>query len=233
MSTKNYVIQGVKGFTDTIFYKAMKTRYKLFPVFKRENPNFPNDLMSDMEDFWDSIEELTPIEMFGEDNLERRRVLFSYYGPENIAKNFKLLEVAKETIKKNNVKVVDGKEISYTFEDTYTLYKVTDPLFLDKINEGCHNWNKIEVFMVHCKCTTTGRDYYIYVPENVAYDKDPIKCIAWTIMVQVASDSIEEIYRHGDVVIVKTNDKYNKESWVNYNRHLTKEEYLTKLKIES
>lgn len=221
---KNYVLEGVKGFSDTQFYKSLKTKYKLFQVFNRENRKFPEDLRETVRQVWDEVQELTFLDCLSETNTEKRRVLFSAYGPENILKDGDAVIEDTQTITKTNKKFVNGKEEEYTFKDTYTLYSIKNKQILESLS------NK-ELKIVKCSCTTTGKDHYLFVDPK---SNDAIEAIASTIRVPIIGYNhkyITEIYRQGDVIGVRI--PKDSDIIIAWNVPISKEIYLTKLKVES
>ena len=52
-----------------------------------------------------------------------------------------------------------------------------------------------------------------------------------TIRVDVAEEDIERLYRQGDIIVAKIKD--GSQSTMNWQRHISKEEYLTKLYSET
>src|SRR5690606_33366864 len=114
------------------------------------------------------------------------------------------------------------------YDDIYELYKIPgEKLFI--VTED--SWVKPSpVYAVRCWCTTTGREYWIYVPEEIALGglrwnvkeqkPDAVRAIAWTIRLDVSLP--KSIYRQGDIIVVEeSEDSQTVEPY-----HLDKEGYL-------
>lgn len=220
----NYVIQNIRGFSEKIFYSAMKTQYGEYKKFLIDNPKCSENIKENLLILWENIPNLTIQDCFSYDNQSQRSVLFSCFGPENIIKNFGGKVIDKKTILKKNI-VFDEhlKEKIVKYEDTYTLYEIMPEEFY----KGIEDFKTVSIKMVHCKCTTTKKDYYLYVSPHIT---DAIQAIASTFRVNVSSQNIEEIYRQGDVIIIKTDINCKPRF---YSEPISKENYLEKLKIES
>lgn len=228
MKKNNYVIEGVKGFDCDQFYKALKTKYKLYNVFNRENPNFPEDLRENIREFWNNIEELTFKECVLEKNNEKKRVLFSAFGPENILKSIKSELVDDQTITKDNYKVNElGKIEKYVLKDNYKLHKFKTSELGIQINRFSSKEEFLSI--VECNCTTTGRKYFLFVPNNY---KDSIEAISSTIRIPFYTmdhNHIEHLYRHGDVIMLKMKDSFKEKPLINILYPISKDIYLEKL----
>jgi len=83
------------------------------------------------------------------------------------------------------------------------------------------------VYAVRCWCSTTGREYWIYVPRNIGQKGDALEAIAWTVQLTITDP--EYIYRQGDVILAK----YSSTSKECRPYHLTAEQYVKLLKAES
>ena len=174
------------------------------------------------------------------DNLEQRRIAILYFGTERLLKEVEPTLVSKEVINKTTECVIDGKLTTINYQDTYELYKVSgEKLF------GKQPYTVKDEYYVKCKDTSTNRDYIIWVDVSSVLRAngksewsfsrgdetiDAIECIAWTIKTNVPTDEIEYIVRQGDCVFIKTKNEDCRKDW---ERHLTKEEYINLLKIES
>jgi hypothetical protein len=238
-----YTVSAYRNFTLTEALRLWKAKYPEFVDFKKDVIKHKSieDFGNFVEELWDDIQEVTIQEAFAENNLERRRVYFDAIG---IRKLFKELDpelLNREVINKKRIAWDDdNKQFEREFEDVYELYKIdakkiapTDP---DSHNAGWMSrrlFNNTDIYAVRCWCTTTNREYWIYVPE-AAFDRHPlsrreelgninydaIQAIAWTIRIDVTNP--ERIYRQGDIIVVKLAENSEK-TW---SRHLTKEQYL-------
>lgn len=174
------------------------------------------------------------------DNLEQRRIAILYFGTERLLKEVEPTLVSKEVINKTTECVIDGMLTTINYQDTYELYKVSgEKLF------GKQPYAVKDEYYVKCKDTSTNRDYIIWVDISSVLRAngksewnfsrgdekiDAIECIAWTIKTNVPKDEIEYIVRQGDCVFIKTKNEDYQKDW---ERHLSKEEYINLLKIES
>jgi len=170
-----------------------------------------------------------------------------YFDAIGIEKLFKQLDpklLDKQVVKKKRQRWDENfKEYTYEFEDVYELYQIEGTKLFEKDRWG----NTPEpVFAVRCWCTTTNREYWLYVTKEAALgdrwwyndedgksQPDAIRAIAWTVRVDVPEENIEKIYRQGDIIVVKMNDvaKHTEHTFRPY--HLTKEQYLEKMYSES
>lgn len=255
MKVIDYAIQGVRGFGLSTYMKAMKVRYSDMESFIREqqfslevDPN--KDLILET---WDSIEPLTMSEAFQERNQEKRRALFACLGPERIFKNSNPTLLDSTVLKiKNRTWDENGKEVEKEIEDAYELYELS---FSELFPEHQIIWEIASpaprLKVVRCWCTSTGREYWIFVNdptdgrnprnmfnpltqavENVQPIKTAIQAIAWTFRVGVSKEDIEEIYRQGDCLVVKAKKEAKQlpqEKWW----HLDETTYREKLVAQS
>ena len=121
---------------------------------------------------------------------------------------------------------VDGNKYVQEIEDKYELYKIQgDKLFPEETS----SWRTANatIYAVRCWCTTTGREYWIYVPRHVGEKNDAVEAIAWTA--QLCIDEPEAVYRQGDIFIAKASPKSSTCSLY----HLDKAQYLYLLKAQS
>lgn len=110
--------------------------------------------------------------------------------------------------------------------DKYELYKIKgDKLFPEEKSE----WRRsnADIYAVRCWCTTTAREYWIYVPRNVGEMKDAIEAIAWTFQLNIGEPVA--LYRQGDIIIAEAGpDSKEVRPY-----HLDKATYLKLLKVQS
>ena len=195
-----------------------------------------------LEDFWSDVEPLTFKEIAQFENLEKSRIGINHLGLERLIESVKPTLVDTKTLKKTTSWVNEnGEFVTFDFDDTYELYKVSKDYF----NEGLNDWGGMrdDVYYVKCKDTSTDREYLIWVditnvlrtngkPTWNYKDEDlcAIESIAWTIQVDVKEGDIESILRQGDCILVKPKEGAE---ILNQARHLKKEEYLNLLVAES
>ena len=237
----SYTINRVPNFSFDSAMMIWKTKYSDHKEFKKEiateyphlsdSPDFVNFLDLIKEE-WGNYDKLNVADAFSVENIEQRRVIFNTIGVENIMRDIDPEVIDKQTIiRSNTVFDYDGNSKVETLEDIYTLYKIEASKLFDV--SKLPSWRRTnDVFVVKCKDASTEREYWIYVPNQAAENKDAIEAIAWTYSLKNELYT-EEIYRQGEVIISKHgNGKAPKVGWMP-NYHMTKEEYLTKIKAQS
>lgn len=226
----NYVIQNIKGFDFNTFCKAMKVRYGKYEDFIRNNKTVPS-LAGQLKDLWDDIRPLTAQEAFKESNQEKKRVLFSCIGPKRLFEEIKPTLIDRQILqKKNNRWNEKSKPYIDDIEDIYELYEVDEKsLFPEKYMDDddlikSHN-EKYRV--VRCWCTSTKREYWIWVDSHI---NDAIEAICWTMQTSLLNP--EAIYRQGDVLIFKL-PKKPKYGEYGRKKPITKEQYIKLMNSET
>ncbi len=228
VNSTTYTVCKYPGYSLNEALRYWKAKFETVKHFKREVIKHPQltEFGEFVEEVWDSIHPVTVQEAFHEMNLEKRRVMFDCIG---VAKLFQELNpdlMDKQTIAKTRTRWDEQLHpYVYQFEDTYELYKIEgNKLFA--VNSEWHQ--PISVYAVRCWCTSTGREYWIYVPEDISVgtrwsplNPDAIRAIAWTIRIDVSHP--KRIFRQGDIIIVEESD----ESKTVTPYHLDKEQYLS------
>ncbi len=237
----DYSVSGVSGIKLTEALQLWKTKFPTFVHFKKavtkDHPVL-KDFQDYVEEIWDSIEKVTAKEAFAQKNAEKRRVYFDSIGVIELFKQVNPELLDKQVIKKKRKRWDDKNDpYDYKFEDVYELYAI-DPKQLFKGTKEADSWgfSTTDKYMaVRCWCTTTNREYWLYVPEEAcikdgkrkmwgkelkASDYDAIKAIAWTVRIDITHP--EKIYRQGDIIIAKE----SKDSIEIPPYHLTKDQYL-------
>jgi len=240
--TAKYTVSGVSDIGLDEALRLWKAKFPTFVHFKKAiTGGYPvlKDFESYVEEVWDSIEKVTAKEAFSQKNAEKRRMYFDCIGVVELFKqaNPKLLD--RQVIKKKRKRWDDKNDpYDYKFEDVYELYSI-DPAELYKGAKGggveiSRFGSTAKYIAVRCWCTTTNREYWIYVPEDEALKKgvsrwsserknsdyDAVKAIAWTIRLDITEP--EKIYRQGDIIVAK--ESANSKKTTPY--HLSKEDYL-------
>lgn len=193
-----------------------KLTYKTIQEFVKEvvngNPAL-NQILGYVSDNWDDAEEVTFEDCFKEKNIEIRRLLFRGIGMEVMMEKLEPELLSKETLTHPNIKWDENnKELKEASDNTevYELYKIDGTKFkskeeLDKLNKDSWDYKRINnyesVYAVRCWCCSTGREYWIYVPERVARNNSAIEAIAWTVRLNFTEPQF--IMRQGDVIIAK------------------------------
>lgn len=204
---------------------------------------YKNEPFGNLDDIWEDIVPITFKEIATNIiNMEQRRVAIGCLGLDEIAREINPTLVGSETISKQTTWVTpEGDLIQHSFEDTYSLYKVSGQEWSSGVEQ---RWGAEDVFFLKFKDTSTDREYMLWVDaDSVArtnnkerwFSSDmrknitPIQAIAWSFQTRVPKGGIEKIVRQGDCIVIKK--KGNVENDVI--RHLTEEEYRTLLVAES
>lgn len=219
------VLNNVK-FDYDLGYKMLKTRYETYencPDSIKNNLNLKED--------WDSIIPLTFNDISHISNIEERRVGFLYYGAERMLKEVNPTLLNKTILKKENkwLNPSSLQEETTNIDDVYELYEIAGVHF------GQHESNK---HFVKCWCTSTQREYYIWVNLNaITSDRSKITAIdaiAWTFTTNIKEECIEYWIRQGDCIFAKIkDDEDHSYIYTNTPRHLKADEYINKLRYES
>lgn len=226
-----YSVNGYPDFSLTDALKLWKAKFETIKHFIRDVINHPalSELGEFVQEVWDSIEPITVTEALNEQNLERRRIMFDCIGVSRLFKEMNPVLLDKQTISKKRIRWNEANEpYQYNYEDTYELYEL-DSHRLFPLG-GPYPNRQQNIYAVRCWCTTTAREYWIYVPKEIAlnqlfwqtnnFEPDAIRAIAWTIKIDISNP--ERIYRQGDIIIVKESEQ----STVVTPYHLTKDQYL-------
>lgn len=233
-----YNVNNQQNFELTEALRLWKAKYPEFQDFKKDVITHAalEDFGNFVKEIWNSIKPVTVKEALAESNTETRRTYFDCIGVQKLFEQLepKLRNVQTITKKRANWDE-ENKENFRTFEDIYELYEIEGTKLFDK-----DKWGRSAnpVYAVRCWCTTTNREYWIYVNEEAATgnrwwsedsekDYDAIRAIAWTIRIDVTDP--ERIYRQGDIIVVKK----SKDSQDCSPYHLDKEQYLNLMYSET
>lgn len=237
-STQHYNVSNVTDFGLTEALQLWKAKYPEFVDFEKDVITHPS--LEDFGDFvssmWDTIEPVTIQMALSQENTEKRRVYFDCIGVRKIFSELEPKLLDRQVINKKRMGWSEENEPGFKeFEDVYELYQIDGQKMFDK-----DRWNRDPnpIFAVRCWCTTTNREYWLYVPMRAALGiewqggaknelPDAIRAIAWTIRIDVKNP--EMIYRQGDIIVVKVPENAD----ICSERHITKEEYLNLMYSES
>ena len=235
IKSSNYCVSGLDDFTLDQALRLWKAKFETIKHFKRDVIRHPalQALDEFVTDMWEDIIPVSVEEAFQEQNMERRRVMFDCIGVVKLFQQLKPLLLDRQVIPKRRTRW-DDKNRSYevTYDDTYELYQLEGHQLF---SESRRSFNDA-VFAVRCWCTTTKREYWIYVPREAALAEsgylrdtypDAIRAIAWTIRIDITAP--KRILRQGDIILVEESED-SKET-VPY--HLSKEQYLSLLYSET
>jgi hypothetical protein len=113
-------------------------------------------------------------------NSEQRAAALKSFVIEEIISNLNATLEDKQVIKKSHIRWDENlKPYEHKFEDTYELYRIPSDMLGLESEWG--NPDTLDVYFVKCNCTSTDRQYYLYIPQNVGVRKDAIAAIAWTM----------------------------------------------------
>ena len=233
-SDQKYYVCGRQGYSLSEALSLWKTKYSEFKDFEKDV--ITNESLQDFGNFvkecWNDIQPVTVEQALKLQNTEERRIYFDCIGVQKLFKSLKPKLRDKQTIKKTRTKWDDeANPVEYTFDDVYELYEIDGKKLFEK-----NKWGREAnpVYAVRCWCTTTNREYWLYVPREAALGDrwwssdekertkpDAIRAIAWTIRLDVQDP--ERIYRQGDIIVAKIGSNTTENSFF---RHLDKDKYL-------
>ena len=238
-----FIVGGVQPFTLSEALALWKAKYESFKDFKEAIivHSSMDDFGGFVQECWDSIKEATALRALAEKNAEKRRIYFDCIGVRKVFDSLSHTLLDRQVITKNRAKWDDdNKESMYTFDDVYELYTIkAENMFPTSSSWTGSNSDRGDVYMVRCWCTTTNREYFLYVPRIAALgsrwswsgnegDKpDVVRAIAWTIRINITNP--ERLYRQGDIIAAR----WSKDSIECEPYHITKEQYLTLMYSES
>jgi hypothetical protein len=209
--TSKYIVSNLPGFSLDEALRFWKAKFETIKDFKKDviTHNALLELGAFVEEMWDEIIPVTVQEALKQPNIEIRRIMFDCIG---VSKLFKTLDpelLDKQVISKERIRWNEKYDpYTHRFEDVYELYKIEGYKLFKGTNESR---TPDPVFAVRCWCTTTHREYWIYVPHRAAYEYKPIgspcwqpdaiKAIAWTIRINISHP--KRIFRQGDIIVVQ------------------------------
>ncbi len=235
---QSYIVSGQANFTLTEALRLWKAKYPEFIDFKKDVIVHPSleDFGKFVEESWDDIKPVTVEEALKIPNTEIRRTYFDCIGVTQLFKSLNpILRDRKVITKKRTGWDDDNKEVVRTFEDVYELYEIEGSKLFEKSRWGRE---ANPVFAVRCWCTTTNREYWLYVNQEAATGQrwfssedranyNAIRAIAWTIRIDITHP--ERIYRQGDIIVAKRSN----ESMETVQYHLNEAQYLNLMYSET
>lgn len=201
----DFTVRNVRGIKLDEALRLWKTMYPSFNEFLKGVIIY--DSLSEFGDYvstvWNKTEPVTVTEAFDQKNVEKRRLYFDAIVIDKIFESLEPEMIDELNIALNNMRWdKEGKLYIQTGIDTYQLYKIDGArLFGDVAN----SWqiNRSSVYAVKCACTTTGREYWLYVSPEVGEKGSARDAIAWTCRIGITNP--KAIYRQGDIFIVEAN----------------------------
>ncbi|GEP97671.1 hypothetical protein [Chitinophaga cymbidii] len=233
LHSAEYIVSHMRGFSLSEAMRFWKAKFESINHFKRDVTHHPalKDLEAFVEEHWETIQPITVQEALQETNMEKRRVMFDCIGVSRLFQSLDPTLLDKQVISKvRNRWDKKNKPYEHTFDDTYELYRL-DGNKLFKSEQSDPN----PVFAVRCWCTTTEREYWIYIPEEAALgnsisssrNPDAIRAIAWTIRIDISHP--KRIFRQGDIIVAEQSPQ----STDTAPYHLSKEQYLSLMYSET
>ena len=236
---QTYIVNGREGFDLSTALKLWKTKYEDdYRDFKKAV--ITHESLNDFEEFvssmWPLIETVSIQDALIQENTEDRRVYFDAIGIQKLFKSLDPKLLDKQTIKKKRTRWDDEfNEYTHEFEDVYELYEIAASKMFTADRWG--NEPRDHIYAVRCWCTTTNREYWLYVPRWAALGDhwwsndhesraDAIRAIAWTCRLDVPIGHVERIYRQGDIIVAKVKDEITPDTLSALPYHLSKEDYL-------
>lgn len=210
-------------------WKKMYGTYENFleQMIRPADHPFMNKIGKYISKEWNSIKDITVANAFSVKNVEVRRLYFKAIGVIQLFKDLDPVLIDTKVLKKKGVRWDENNnEIPYSINDKYELYKIDgNKLYPDESSE----WRRqnATIYAVRCWCSTTEREYWIYVPRDIGEKGNALDAIAWTV--RISHTNPEYIIRQGDVIIAKLSkdSKRIEHSWrkVYDFKHLTGKEY--------
>lgn len=229
IQTAEYSVCRLEGLSLSEALRLWKAKFETIKHFKKEviRHSALERLGEFVADMWDNIEPVTVQGALQEKNMEKRRVMFDCIGVSRLFKELEPNLLDRQVLNKVRTRWNENNEpYEHQFEDTYELYRLDgNKLFTVK-----ERWSEPNpVYAVRCRCTTTNREYWIYVPEQAALGgrmssadvkPDAVRSIAWTIRLNISKP--KRIFRQGDIIIAEESDESEEVPFY----HLSKEDYL-------
>jgi hypothetical protein len=150
---------------------------------------------------WNKTEPVAINEGFNQKNTEKRRLYFDAIGVDKIFANLEPELIDEKSLVLNNMRWdKEGVPYMQTGIDTYSLYKIDGQRLFGDV---ASSWQieRSSVYAVKCACTTTGREYWLYVSPEIGEKGSATEAIAWTCRIGITNPAA--IYRQGDIFIVE------------------------------
>lgn len=200
-----YYVEGQPGFSFTEALQCWKA------LCEGELHQFPRrvPLHKSQQEFhdlvcavWDEIQPLTAAQAFSEKNMERRRVFFRCIGVKALFSSLEPELLDQQVLAFTNHRWdKDNQPYTEKIQDIYELYQIDGGKLFPDMRAQEWQRKRATVYAVRCWCTTTGREYWIYVPAEVAAKRDALEAIAWTVQLGITHPL--RIFRQGDVLIAQ------------------------------
>lgn len=237
---QDYIVNNRSGWDLTTALRLWKTKYQDdYRDFQKEV--IVHESLKDFDQFvqecWDGIKPVTVEEALQVANTEERRTYFDAIGIEKLFKSLEPKLLDSQVLKKKRQRWDDEfNEYTHEFEDVYELYQIEGTKLYDADRWGN---DPRPIYAVRCWCTTTNREYWLYVPREAAVGQqwwsrdegneakaDAIRAIAWTVRLDVPIGHVDRIYRQGDIIVAKIKAEIDASTTSALPYHLSKEDYL-------
>jgi len=242
-SKQDYIVNNRSGWDLTTALRLWKTKYQNdYRDFQKEvivHENL-NDFDQFVQECWDKIEPVTVEEALQLENTEERRTYFDAIGIEKLFNTLEPKLLDRQVLNKKRQRWDDEfNEYTHEFEDVYELYEMDATKMFKTDRWG--NPPREHIYAVRCWCTTTNREYWLYVPKEAALGRqwwnvdgegpednkpDAIRAIAWTVRLDVPIGHVEKVYRQGDIIVAKIKAEITPDTLSALPYHLSKEDYL-------
>jgi len=181
---KSYYVDGVEFDTMDDFLRIVKCDDEEFPMeliiksFDKPNSKYATSI-DKMKKMYEKAKLMTAKDALKFPNMEQRMVAIKYAGPEKIVTELGGKLISSETVSKTHKRLTPKKSVKLdgvkpagyevlledmfddepvTFDDKYDLYKI-DKKKLETDED---------VFILHCVCPSTGRNYHIFIEPKYA-----------------------------------------------------------------
>ncbi len=213
-------------------FRFLKTKYD-------EEKDPIGDMLVDYPEFiqfidfftvnWDKVKpiSITEIPDLAKDT-DKRRALFGAL-PASLAYNKFGIHVKEET-----VRMIQDWGESY-IDTTFTLMKCPVAKLYPDVNPSALVIPF--VYAVKVACPSTGSIYYIQLPTDAPFikDPDPVSAIAWTVYTRVDYSQIKAVVRQGDIINIVTTIGQDSKEVLKFVEpyHFTRGQYLEKVIFQS
>lgn len=158
-----------------IYKKQSKSLEEVLSFFSNPQNQFK------VNELYPSLPPITIQDAIKLSNTEQRMTALRIFSPEEIAQSLNAKVLNEQTVHKKQIRWDKNlKPYEHSFEDTYTLYQIS----ASEIGiEQRTWWISPDIYFVKCKCASSDRIYYIYVPKEAAEKQDALEAIAWTMQI--------------------------------------------------
>lgn len=216
-------------YTLDFFISVLKCRHSSFENFLTREvnqewnlKNCVGNLLETIKQKWSIINRIKTSDIFKINDLEVRRICFTYLLPKDIMKE---IDAKRRCVKGVNMKYFEFDEnLNKVPFEKHNIYEIWEGKASKLENELSG-----KIYTVRCWCTTTNKEAWLWIDEK--YKDDPLSAIASTFWVhENLLEHNPTFMRQGDLFFVETENKVIPEG---KKRPLTKEEYFSMLICET